>query len=319
EYLLVHKVECGRSINHHHHTSTSYFLDPPRLFDGDNKASPLRGTISIANVEEHLEDNEHVSIVVYRTYHCEEYHESIEEEFEQLRLSDYGVRTVPAMRPFLFVLRRDMKVASTISEVMVLLSPHLKEALQNLEYLDRKINYNSFRQEGHWTLKAPYLQMYHFRELIRKTIPRLSSAYEQQHVGVLLSYIGESFGADYSEADTLFAKGLVSEKHLSKLFGPGEVVVTMTESQPVAYALRGLPETGRSTLSLHVESWNFDGVFRRKENAVDVIWPSTSSAALPIVHLEIFPLKFDRLGTKERLLKRGQLLWSCRKRRYMSY
>jgi hypothetical protein len=318
EYLLIHKVECGQSINHNHHTMTSYFLDPPRLFEGDNKVSPLRGRTSITDVEEHLEDNEHISIVIYRTYHCEEYHERIEEGFERLRLSDYGVRTAPAMRPYLFVLRKDMEVATSISEEMMLLSHDLKEALRNLGYLDRKITYNSFQQD-HWTLKAPYLQMYHFRDLIRKTIPRLSSVDEQQHAGVLLRYIDESFGADYSEADNLFAKGLVSEKHLSKLFGPGETVITMTEGQPVAYVSRGLPSTGRSNATLYCENWNFDGVFGRKESYVDVTWPSTSSSILPIVDLEYFPLKYDRLGTKERLLKRGQLLWNCRKRRYMSY
>lgn len=318
EYLLIHKVECGQSINHNHHIMTSYFLDPPRLFDGDNKASPLRGRISITDVDEHLEDNEHASIVIYKDYQCEEYHESIEEGFERLRLSDYGVRTVPAMRPYLFVLRKDMEVATSISEEMILLSHDLKEALRSLGHLDRKITYDSFTQ-AHWTLKAPYLQMYHFRDLIRQASPRLSSVDEQQHAGVLLKYIDESFGADYSEADNLFAEGLVSEKHLSKLFGPDEIVVTMRDGQPVAYKSRGLPSTVGSAVTLYCENWNFDGVFGQKESYVTVTWPSSSLAILPIVDLEFFPLKYDRLGTKGRLLKRGQLLWNCRKRRYMSY
>jgi hypothetical protein len=154
---------------------------------------------------------------------------------------------------------------------------------------------------------------------MREMVPRLSSAYEQQHVGVLLRYIDKSFRAEYSEADNLFAKGLVSEKHFSKLFVPGEVVVTMTKGQPVAYTLRDLPKTNRSSLSLIVEDWHFDGVFGRKEGVFNIAWPFTSSETLPITDLEIFPLRFDGGGTKERLLKRGQLLWNCRKRKYMSY
>ncbi|KAH7370954.1 AAA family ATPase [Rhexocercosporidium sp. MPI-PUGE-AT-0058] len=318
EYLLVHKVECGQSINHNHHPASSYFLDTPRLFAGDNKASALRGTISITDVGEHLEDNEHISIIIYRNYDCEEYHESIEEGFERLRLSDYGVRTVSAMRPYLFVLRKNMEVATCISEDMTLLSHDLKEAIRNLENLDPRINYNSFRQD-HWSLKAPYLQLYHFRDFIRQIIPRLSSAEEQQHVVVLLRYIDQEFEDDYAEADNLFAKGLVSQKHYSKLFGPDETVVTMKEGQPVASVSRGLPDTGHSNPTLYCENWSFDGVFERKESIFEVTWPSTSSEILPIVDLELFPLKYDQVGTKQRLLDRGQLLWNCRKRRYMSY
>jgi hypothetical protein len=318
EFLLIHKVECGQSINHNHHLGTSYFLDVPRLFTGDNKASALRGTISITDVEEHLEDNEHISIVIYRTYDCEEYHESIEEGFERLKLSNYGVRTVSAMRPYLFVLREDMAPATAILEDMTLLSSDLKEALRNLETLDPRINYNSFRQDD-WSLKAPYLQLYHFRNFIRQTTRRLTNIEERRHVNVLLRYIDEAFGDDYAEADDLFSRGLVSQKHHSKLFGPNETVVNMKDSQTVASLSRGLPNTDRSTPTLYCENWNFDGVFGRKENTVNIRWPSTSSAILQIVDLELFPLKHDRIGTRQKLLARGQVLWKCRKRRYMSY
>jgi hypothetical protein len=318
-FLLIHKVECGQSINHNHHPEASYFLDVPRLFTGDNKASALRGTVSITDVEEHLEDNEHISIVIYRTYYCEEYHESIEEGFERLKLSDYGVRTVSAMRPYLFVLRKDMAPATCILEDMTLRSSDLKEALRNLEKLDPRINYNSFRHDD-WSLKAPYLQLYHFRNFIRQTTRRLTNIEERRHVNVLLRYIDEAFGDDYAEADDLFSQGLVSQKHHSKLFGPNETVVNMKDGQAVASLSRGLPNTDRSSPTLYCENWNFDGVFGRKGSTVEITWPSTTpSEILPIVDLDVFPLKYDRVGTKQKLLDRGRLLWKCRKRRYMSY
>jgi hypothetical protein len=318
EYLLIHKVECGQSFNHNHHPKISYFLDSPRLFTGDNKASALRGTITIPDVDEHLEDNEHISIVICRTYNCEAYHETIEDRFERLKLSDYGVRTVSAMRPYLFILREDMVAATCILEDMKLLSADLKEALRNLEALDSSINYNSFVQQD-WNMEAPYLQLYHYRELMRQTIPKLKDVEEQRHVNVLLRYIDKEFEGEYAEADDLFAKGLVSQKHYSKLFGPNDTVVTMKDGQPLASVSLGLPNTEYSNLNLLCENWSFDGVFERKQNVVEVIWPFESSAIVPIVNLKLFPLKHSRDGTKERLLARGKLLWSCRKRRYMSY
>lgn len=318
EFLLIHRVECGQSTNHDNHPQTSYFLDAPRLFAGDNKASPLRGTNSITDVDEHVEDNDHVSIIIYRTYYCDQYHESIQREFERLKLSNYHVRTVPAMRPYLFVLREDMEVATCVSEEMTLLSHGLKAALKKLEDIDPRINYNSFRQD-HWDLKAPYLQLYHFRDLIRQTTPWLTSVEEQKHVDVILSYIDEALEDDYAEADRLFAKGLVSQKHHSKLFGPNEIVMTMKEGQPVTSVSKGFPIAGPSNITLYCEDWSFDGVFSQNGGVHNIAWPSTSSEILPIVGLDLFPLKYDNVGTKQRLLKRGQLLWNCRKRGYMSY
>ncbi|KAM3070520.1 hypothetical protein ACMFMG_010341 [Clarireedia jacksonii] len=316
-YLLIHKVKCERSLNHNHHPAISYFLDSPRLFAGDNKASVLRGTTTIADVNEHLEDNEHISIVIYRTYNCREYHERIQEEFERLNFSDLGVRMASTMRPYLFVLREDMVAATCISEQMTLLSSNLKEALRNLEALDSRINYNSFAQQ-YWNIQAPYLQLYHFRELIKHTMPNLADVEEQQHVNVLLRYIDEEFEDEYTEANDLFAKGLVSQKHYSKLFGPNETLVTMKDGQPLAFVSLGLPEIRLSHLELLCENWSFDGVFERKHSVVKVTW-LFNSAIVPIVDLEFFPLKYDRVGTKDRLLARGKLLWRCRKRRYISY
>ena len=57
----------------------------------------------------------------------------------------------------------------------------------------------------------------------------------------------------------------------------------------------------------------------RTESDFNVVWPSISSEILPIIDLEIFPLKYDRSGTQKRLQARGQVLWNCRKRGYMTY
>jgi hypothetical protein len=319
ELLLIHQVICEQqSTNHDSHPQTSYFLDAPRLFAGDNKASPLRGKSSISNVDEHVEDSNHVSIIIYRTYYCDDYHESIQREFERLNLSDYHVRTVPAMRPYLFVLREDMDVATCVSEEMTLLSFDLKAALKKLEEIDPIIDYNSFSGDN-WGLKAPYLQLYHFRGLIRQSTPRLTSVEERKHVDVLLSYIDEAFRDDYAEADSLFAKGLVSQKHHSKLFRPNEIVMTAREGQPVGSVAKGFPRTGPSNTTLYCEDWSFNGVFSQNGSLKNLEWPSTLSEILPIVDLDLFPLKYDNAGTNQRLLRRGQLLWNCRKRGYMSY
>lgn len=318
EYLLIHQVYCELSTNHDDHAEVSNFLDTPRLFAGDNKASALRGKDTIMDIDDYLEDHEHISIVVYKRYNCEGYHERIESSFERLKFSDYAVRAVSAMRPYLFVLRRDTVPATSTSEEMTFLSDDLKQALRNLQALDSKINYASLARRN-WNIESPYLQLYHFRDAIRQNVSCLSDFGEQQQVGVLLRYIYQELETEYGEADDLFARGLVSQKHHSKLFGPNEVIVTLDGDKPLAFMSLGLPDTGLSRSSLLCESWNFDGVFERKQSAVNIQWPHESREEMPIVDLEFFPLKYDHRKTEERLLTRGKLLWGCRKRRYMSY
>ncbi|CZR64932.1 uncharacterized protein PAC_14832 [Phialocephala subalpina] len=273
EFLLVHKVEWIQNTNHNHHPRTAYFLDPPRLF-ADDKASALRGTIPIFEIEDHLGDNEHISIVVYKSYDCETYHQHLtnKDAFERIKLSSSGVHGVTALQPYLFTLKEDAAPASC------------------------RINMST---KDFWHLEAPYLHLYHFRGFIKDNVLKLSSILQQQHVNVLLKYIDEAFGEDYADAVTLFAKGLVSEKHLSKLFGPDEIVVTIKDGQLLAYVSAGLIQAGRSSLEMSCLSWGFDGAFHRKIMSFRVDWPPFGLKLLPISELEMFPLKYDTLGAEE--------------------
>ncbi|KAG9532239.1 MFS general substrate transporter, partial [Aureobasidium melanogenum] len=71
---------------------------------------------------------------------------------------------------------------------------------------------------------------------------------------------------------------------------------------------------------LECESWIFDGVFRKKVEFLRVAWPSGLSLnAIPVVNLEVFPLRFGGEELKERLKQRGQTLWDCRFKKYVSY
>jgi hypothetical protein len=326
DFLVIHKVDCDRSNSHAQHLSASYFLDPPRLFAKDNKASYLRGTKLITDVAEYLEDSEHIIVVIYRNYSCQEYHREIEKEFAYVKLSDYGVQNITALRPFLFVLKKDATLASCISEEMWIRSSSLKEALSNIQLQDPSIDLTAFGSgiphgTGAWRLQAPYLQLYHFRGRMKELAAGLSSSGERTYINVLLRYIEEVFGDDYAEADELFARGLVTEKHQSKLFGPNEIVFTMNEGQPMAFVSKGLPKVEPSEpILLSCENWTFDGVFRRQETQFEVDeWPSESSGVMPIADLDIFPLKYAAPGVEDRLRRRGLVLWSCRKWRYMGY
>jgi hypothetical protein len=47
--------------------------------------------------------------------------------------------------------------------------------------------------------------------------------------------------AEFEEANLLFSRNEVSKRHLSKLYGPGDVLVTSDATKPVAYLLEASP------------------------------------------------------------------------------
>ncbi|THY10958.1 P-loop containing nucleoside triphosphate hydrolase protein [Aureobasidium pullulans] len=69
--------------------------------------------------------------------------------------------------------------------------------------------------------------------------------------------------------------------------------------------------------------WAFDGLFRSKSEALIVEWPQEADApvlgSIPITQLSVHPLRYGEKGLRERLIKRGSMLWSCRFRKFVGY
>ncbi|THZ11913.1 P-loop containing nucleoside triphosphate hydrolase protein [Aureobasidium pullulans] len=69
--------------------------------------------------------------------------------------------------------------------------------------------------------------------------------------------------------------------------------------------------------------WAFDGLFRSKSEALIVEWPQEADApvlgSIPITQLSVHPHRYGEKGLRERLMKRGSMLWSCRFRKFVGY
>ena len=95
----------------------------------------------------------------------------------------------------------------------------------------------------------------------------------------------------------------------------------------MAYHLQACTTLGHNTrttlgnntrLELNCISWSFDEVFKKQSIVHTVAWPS-SDGLIAITSLEIFPLRYDTSGLENRLRKRGEQFWACRKRAFVSY
>lgn len=315
-YVIVHLVTCQRHNNHVRHQRSAYFLDIPRLFAGDSKASALRGTHDLSNLKEYLEDHPEVSFIIYKSYNCERYHETIQDQFERLQIPKIDSEVVAQLRPYLFTLKKDEEPALADSERMEIISDELQEVMEVIE-ADPSDAFTN-RHDGH-NLRAPHLHFYHYRPLMVQYASESPSQIHREHIKLLLDYLNSSHGSEYEEADALFRRGMVSKLHFSKMFGPNEVIVTVRNDQPLAFVSRKCPIAQNDPLELDCWSWSFDGVFRRQTSPVRVDWPASSSAIIPISALKTYPLRFDTSGLEQRLRKRGRTFWECRERKFVSY
>lgn len=175
---------------------------------------------------------------------------------------------------------------------------------------------SNFGCAGH--MIAPYLPLYHVREHITEYLC-IGDAEGHQLLEKLMAYVYNHFDEDYAEADMMFAAGLVSWKHFSKMFRSNEVVVAAIADQPQAFVTKRIDISSRGLISFDCSSWTFDGRFRRKNTRLSVKWPGKATDILQIHDFNIYPLRLDNTQMEDRLRKRGNGFWSFRVKKFVGY
>lgn len=309
----IHRVHCTQTKNHAEHPDITYFEDHPRLFEGDCKASALRGQIQIPDISEYLESRSHLKFVFYRIYSCDAYHVMMDETFRPLERPKNPF--VKSLLPFFYNLDSDGDPAISNDKSILVSSEDLLDALRVVTKMDTGILQNL--DEPHNT-RLLATQLYHHR-WIRKDPSGLGDVglASIELVIELIDLVEDMFGDEFDEADALFAEGRVTKLHLPKLFPAGSILVTTEQGEPFAYTLDADTSTGISP-QLACWAWRFDGQFWKYTTTFQVQFPFRESQ-VAITDFSIYPLKYAKSGMQERLLERGRQFWSLRNGNYVSY
>ncbi|KAB8225697.1 hypothetical protein BDV33DRAFT_230164 [Aspergillus novoparasiticus] len=310
--FTIHTVVCKNSELHLHHPWTQHYLDVPRLFKGDSKASPLRGLQHIDDIDE-ISKSDDIGVILFKTYSCNEYYSRIERLFDPLQQPKHP--PLSNLLPYFYSLKEDGNEAQHWSERVELISSSLKNALHRLTDI-------SLERLENLTNKRNIDELYHYFYFNRKGEPKGISALhnsDQDQVLAFRQFMECTFGHEYDEADRLFSQGDTSWKHLRKLFPPNEVVVTYRDGEPMAYLVQACYQLDNLEFSLDCHSWGFDGAFYQEKTQFTLKWASTEEERIEIQDLEVYPLKYDDTGVEETLRRRGEKFWQCRQRRFIAY
>jgi hypothetical protein len=87
KYVIVHQVICAAEEAHpSEHGGWDLYHDVPQLFANDHKKSAIRGLYKIHANEDFAADHPDISFAVVLHYSCEQYHDQIADNFEQLEI-----------------------------------------------------------------------------------------------------------------------------------------------------------------------------------------------------------------------------------------
>lgn len=313
--LQVHCVCCGRSSSgHEHHAEVAYYLDEPRLYLGDTRASPLRGKHELTgdwpkSLKKCMNDNR-LSFAVVNQYNCEEFHDSVTSWIPELALK--GVSAAVEGQYYRLPTHTDSAVPRSNGLVP---SKRLETTLDQLCTWDPTLR--------HWRhgLMNPTLLMRRYLPKIRPLISQITDN-GRSIVEKFTSYVEKLSEKAEAEALRTFESGLVSKELLPQLYQKDDIVVKFSMGRrPVAFQLTAGPVSGTTPLLLSCWTWKFDGVFYKHHTFLRVDWPAdVSEDLISMKLLEYYPVRFDSSQQlMEKLTSRGSRLWNCRKPGVVDY
>ncbi|EJT69371.1 hypothetical protein GGTG_12990 [Gaeumannomyces tritici R3-111a-1] len=314
--VIIHTVLCPRSADgHKRHGSRTLFLDQPRLFGGDTKASALRGRHPANDdIDDYLAADS-TSFVVVRNYDCAKFHKSIQDSFTRFPLPVADHEAPAEAQPYFYFLEHDTTPAEPLAESF-LITPAFEDAMGELVKLE-PLPFAEWQA----ALKSPYLHAFHTRQRMQILTNECLDEKGAAYVLSFLAYTEGSFGAQYCAAEHLFSQGLVTREHFNKLFGPNEVVVSIEGGEPEAFVATVCHSSFSSQeVQLDCYHWSFDGAFHKQEKDLRILWPVEGDGPIRITDLSTYPLRYDSTGELTKTLReRGNMFWSCRQRRFLGY
>lgn len=298
---FLHRILCSNATHSH---SGKLYLDEPKMTEIESSkpsrsSRRLQANEQVHDLERFLIANPEISFVVFKFHTC---------ELERVKLDNRVVQMACSCRNCTMQ-HQQLGRAGALRDRMRIVSASLNSTIRQLGKC--RPDGDIFPGSGNdLHMPAPYLFLYHHRTEITEAIEN-SKGSDREHIELLKGFLDDNYGNEYDDADELFKKGMVSEKHLPKLFKPNKVIVTMKDGEPLAYVIHWWPFSKEGSLNIRCWYWEPNG-FALERKAKQIMLKYDTDKTIPITQLEYFPLEFADKQLATTLLDRGQKFWTMR-------
>lgn len=291
--------------------SRTPFLGWPAWERTEGSKFVLKGSQPVGNLEALLHRKGNVAFVVEKWFHDSVMPNS--KEIEKARKAGLDIPdAMPAFTRIVFI-SEEMKAGFTT----------FLQAAKN--------HFGEFQDYvTDQTLQSPYTFWYHCR---KTPIVEGMPAKEQELLRLLTSWIEESYGEEYSEADDSFQKGVVKSPMVRYLIAPGELLTWRDSNHVVVFKAESWPRmktpqaysdsTYESEAGWVIDAWSYryDGKFWKSYRQLNLYHtqPPKDDTETTISTLHAIPLRFQSEEQRRSLEARGRNFWKCRRKRFVSY
>jgi hypothetical protein len=315
-----------------------HWLDPPRWLVGDQGQKSMQGSLPLSDVENYVQRHPELAFMVYREYDREDEQNAFESTVGSWRnnSSQTGEGTpVPS------------------GESITICSEDLYETCDKV-FSRLPYKPDGFKAKGYYELHAPYLFIYHSRHVLSDCTSQLKG---QQLAcwKLLIRYIFDEFGKEFSRADALISNSNISNKFMKYLFRPRDVLICHEGEQRLGYMAtswlkaevsKGKPwntrgnevrtefadeldqRDGEESRELNAQKvswaiqtycWRYNGSFYKTSITVKVSSNLRPHEEMPIRDLNVYPFDYADKKICDLLSLRGSTFWKCRNQRYVAY
>ncbi|KAH8792357.1 AAA family ATPase [Hyaloscypha sp. PMI_1271] len=289
------------------------YFDAPQWSGGEGNPRALRSSLPISSLTSYLDKHPELVFVVYRDYDVAAMARDDTENNDgdvMPQVKHTGESLHPTTKALIAAVRIFLKSNQYFSNVA--------RGFQNSELLE-----------------APYLVIYHTRKEMGNFLHTLPEQQKRQFQ-LLLDYILSDYHDDYATVDALLDRGKITYPYIKYLFKPGDILVegkddnirgVFSKSWLENKTIDGQSRRNKSTKNgesiqcweIETWSWEFTGVFSRMNCKLLLELDANDPSEKTIADLSLRPLAFMSDGLKALLKRRGETIWKCRIRHFVSY
>jgi hypothetical protein len=305
---VLHQVVCV--AEYHDHARDIIYEDTPiKKFSEKSGDEELEGEMVVTHFGRYCVQNPDISFITIQQHQCVQG----ERPAKRQLASKYKATSSPATQ------------ISPRAERMVIPPGVLQMAIVSIASCDppRPANYRNEAtglDERMIAMDAPYLFLYHHRAALRR-LSEDGSGPKRKHVLALLYFLDKNWEAEYREADDQFDSGIVTNKHIDKLFCPNDIVIRTSKEAARAYVITTWPQRinlSETFLEITCWSWIYNGVSLYRDHIV-LQMPVPPPEGITISDLDLCPISKVDESIVEELRIRGKKYWAMKERYFGCY